>query len=140
MTAGYSSRNLVQKLGIKEGTRVIVIGAPPNYQSLLKPLPSGASIHTRLPASSDFIHAFARSHAELARKFPRLAGSLTDDGILWISWPKRSGGMPTDLDENVVRELGLTEGLVDVKVCAVDETWSGLKFVRRLVNRAPRSK
>jgi hypothetical protein len=139
MTAGYSRRNLVQKLGIKEGTRVIVIGAPPNYQSLLKPLPAGATLHTRLPALCDFIHTFARSRAELAREFPRLAGSLTDDGTLWISWPKRSGGMPTDLNENVVRELGLAEGLVDVKVCAVDETWSGLKFVRRLVNRATRA-
>jgi hypothetical protein len=140
MRAGYSSRNLVQKLGIKEETRVIVIGAPPNYQSLLKPLPSGATIHARLPASCDFIHAFARSRAELAREFPRLADALTDGGSLWISWPKRSARMQTDLDENVVRELGLREGLVDVKVCAVDETWSGLKFVRRLVNRATRSK
>jgi hypothetical protein len=140
MTAGYSRRSLVQKLGIKEGTRVIVIGAPPNYQSLLKPLPSGATVHAQLPASCDFIHAFARGRAELARQFSRLAGALTDDGTLWISWPKRSGGVATDLDENVVRQLGLAEGLVDVKVCAVDETWSGLKFVRRLVNRATRSK
>jgi hypothetical protein len=118
---------------------VVALGAPPNYRSLLGPLPSGASIHGRLPASCDFIHKFARSRAELAREFPRLAGSLTDDGTLWISWPKRSSGTETDLDENVVREVGLTEGLVDVKVCAVDEIWSGLKFVRRLVNRAPRS-
>jgi hypothetical protein len=140
MTAGYSRRSLVQKLGIKEDTRVIAIGAPPNYRSLLRPLPSGATIHARLPASCDFIHTFARSHAELAREFPRLADALTDGGTLWISWPKRSDRMQTDLDENVVRELGLKEGLVDVKVCAVDETWSGLKFVRRLVNRAARSK
>jgi hypothetical protein len=140
MTAGYSRRSLVQKLGIKEGTHVIVIGAPPNYQSLLKPLPSGAAVDATLPASCDFIHAFARGRAELARGFTRLAGALTDDGTLWISWPKRSGGVATDLDENVVRQLGLAEGLVDVKVCAIDETWSGLKFVRRLVNRATRSK
>jgi len=140
MTAGYSRRSLVQKLGIKEGTRVIALGAPPNYQSLLKPLPSGATVHARLPASCDFIHAFARRRTELAREFPRLADSLTDDGTLWISWPKRSGGMETDLNENLVRELGLTEGLVDVKVCAVDDAWSGLKFVRRLANRASRAR
>ena len=140
MTAGYSRRSLVQKLGIKEGTRVIALGAPPNYQSLLQPLPSGATVHARLPASCDFIHAFARRRTELAREFPRLADSLTDDGTLWISWPKRSGGMETDLNENLVRELGLTEGLVDVKVCAVDDAWSGLKFVRRLANRASRAR
>ena len=140
MTAGYSRRSLVQKLGVKEGTRLVALGAPPNYRSLLGPLPSGAGIHGRLPASCDFIHKFARGRAELAREFSRLAGALTDDGSLWISWPKRSGGVATDLDENVVRQLGLAEGLVDVKVCAVDETWSGLKFVRRLVNRATRSK
>jgi alkylation response protein AidB-like acyl-CoA dehydrogenase len=140
MTAGYSRRSLVQKLGIKEGTRVIALGAPPNYQSLLKPLPSGATVHARLPAACDFVHAFARRRTELAREFPRLAESLTDDGTLWISWPKRSGGMETDLNENLVRELGLAEGLVDVKVCAVDDAWSGLKFVRRLANRATRSR
>jgi hypothetical protein len=138
--AGYSRRSLVEKLGIKEGTRVIALGAPPTYRTLLSPLPPGASVHTTLPGSCDFIHHFARRRSELASQFPRLADSLTDNGTLWISWPKRAAGTETDLDENVVRELGLTEGLVDVKVCAVDEVWSGLKFVRRVANRGSHPK
>ena len=135
MNSGYSRRSLSQKLGIKPNTKVIALGAPPIYQALLAPLPSGATVQTRLPASCDFIHHFARRRTDLAERLPRLADALTDDGTLWISWPKRAAGAHTDLTENVVRELGLTEGLVDVKVCAVDEVWSGLKFVRRVVNR-----
>ena len=135
MISGYSRCSLSQKLGVKANTRVIALGAPPTYQALLAPLPSGATVQTKLPASSDFIHQFARSRVDLAGRFPRLATSLTDEGILWISWPKRAAGADTDLTENVVRELGLAEGLVDVKVCAVDEVWSCLKFVRRVVNR-----
>ena len=135
MNSGYSRRNLSQKLGIKANTRVIALGAPPTYQALLAPLPSGATVQTRLPESCDFIHHFARRRTDLADRFPRLAAALTDEGTLWISWPKRAAGAETDLSENVVRELGLTQGLVDVKVCAVDEVWSGLKFVRRVVNR-----
>ena len=135
MISGYSRRSLSQKLGIKPNTRVIALGAPPTYQALLAPLPSGATVQTRLPASSDFIHHFARRRADLAEKLPRLSAALTDEGTLWISWPKRAAGADTDRTENVVRELGLTQGLVDVKVCAVDEVWSGLKFVRRVLNR-----
>jgi len=135
MTPGYSGRSLSQKLGIKPDTRVVALGAPPTYRSLIAPLPAGATVQTRLPASSAFIHHFARKRSDLAEKLPRLAAALTDEGTLWISWPKRAAGADTDLTENVVRELGLEHGLVDVKVCAVDEVWSGLKFVRRLVNR-----
>jgi hypothetical protein len=135
MNPGYSRRSLSQKLGIEPDMRVIALGAPPTYQALLAPLPAGAKVQTRLPVSSDFIHHFARRRADLAEKFPRLATALTDQGTLWISWPKRAAGVDTDLTENVVRELGLEQGLVDVKVCAVDDVWSGLKFVRRLVNR-----
>jgi hypothetical protein len=135
MAAGYSKRSLVDKLGIKPGVPVTALAAPPTYPTLLGKLPAGASIHSRLPASSAFIHRFVRERAELASDFPRLARALTDEGTLWISWPKQASGMETDLNENVVREIGLKFGLVDVKVCAVDEVWSGLKFVRRMRNR-----
>jgi hypothetical protein len=135
MTAGYSRRRLAEKLGIKQGTRVTALSAPPSYPSLLGKLPEGATLHTRLPSSSDFIHRFARLRKDLAGDFPRIARALTDEGTLWVSWPKQASGVETDLNENVVRELGLAQGLVDVKVCAVDDVWSGLKFVRRVVNR-----
>jgi hypothetical protein len=133
--AGYSGRTLVEKLGIKPKTTVVVLSQPANYRSILGVLPSGTKLRSRLPAASGFIHSFARRRRDLAAQFPRLARALTDDGTLWISWPKRASGVDTDLNENIVREIGLAQGLVDVKVCAVDETWSGLKFVRRVENR-----
>jgi hypothetical protein len=133
--AGYSQRALAAKLGVKPGSQMVVLGAPPEYASLLGDLPTGATLHGKLPKVSAFIHRFVRHQAELAREFPQLADALADDGVLWISWPKRSSGVATDLKENVVRDLGLQRGLVDVKVCAIDDVWSGLKFVRRLENR-----
>ncbi len=134
--AGYSKRTLVEKLGIRPSTQVVALSPPPTYASLLGTLPTGSSLHSRLPAASGFIHKFARTRDDLAADFPRLGRALTDSGTLWISWPKRASGVETDLTEDVVREIGMKQGLVDVKVCAVDEVWSGLKFVRRLVNRA----
>jgi hypothetical protein len=133
--AGYSSRTLAGKLGIKAGTRVTALHAPPTYAVLLGTLPEGATLHSRLSGSSTFIHRFASRRRELVAEFPRIARALTDQGSVWISWPKQSSGVETDLTEKVVRELGLAEGLVDAKVCAVDEVWSGLKFVRRVANR-----
>ncbi len=138
MAAGYSNRSLAEKLGIKPGTRVIALGAPSTYRALLGKLPTDTTIHRRLPDTSGFIHGFVRWRDDLTRDFPRLAGALTDRGTLWISWPKKASGVTTDLTENVVREIGLALGLVDVKVCAVDEVWSALKFVRRLENRGSR--
>ena len=134
--AGYSARSLTEKLGIRPGTRVIALGAPAEYPSLLAPLPRDVTVQKRLSSPARFVHRFARTRKELAAEFPRLAVALDDDGSLWISWPKGSSGVETDLTENVVRELGLPLGLVDVKVCAVDQNWSGLKFVRRLSNRS----
>jgi hypothetical protein len=134
--AGYSTRALTEKLGIKQGTRVIALGAPAEYPDLLAPLPEDVTIQKRLSSPARFVHRFVRTRKELAAEFPRLAAALDDEGTLWISWPKISSGVETDLSENVVRELGLPLGLVDVKVCAVDQTWSGLKFVRRLSNRS----
>jgi hypothetical protein len=138
VSAGYSHRSLPQKLGIKPGVRIVAVHAPPTYASLLGELPAGAAVLSRLPTSAEFIHYFAHRRRELAADFPRLARALTDGGTLWISWPKKATGVTTDLDENLVREIGLTQGLVDVKVCAVDEVWSGLKFVRRIENRSKR--
>ena len=135
MATGYSKRSLVEKLGISPGTKVAALAAPPTYGDLLGRLPLGASIHSRLPASATFIHRFARRRGELETDFPRLAKALHDEGTLWISWPKQSSGVETDLTENVVREIALMHGLVDVKVCAIDEVWSGLKLVRRVENR-----
>jgi hypothetical protein len=134
--AGYSTRTLSDKLGIRPYTRIVALGAPPTYRSLLEPMPEGASLHSRLPVSAGFIHRFVRSRKELEAEVPRLAAALSDEGILWISWPKQSSGVETDLNENLIRELILKWGLVDVKVCAVDDVWSGLKFVRRVENRA----
>jgi hypothetical protein len=134
-TAGYSKRTLVQKLGIKPGTQIAVLGAPVTYPSLLGTLPTGATLRSRRPASDAFLDQFARRRKELTAVFPRLARALTDEGTLWISWPKQAAGVDTDLYVFLVREIGLSHGLVDVKVAAVDETWSGLKFVRRVENR-----
>lgn len=129
--AGYSSRPLVEKLGIKPGTTVILVGGPPGYAALLGELPPRVTIKTSLPAAARFIHQFVRLRIELETAFPRATKTLVDDGILWVSWPKKSSKLPTDLTEDLVRAIGLPLGLVDVKVCAVDEVWSGLKFVRR---------
>lgn len=133
--AGYSGKPLAQKLGVKPGMTVAALGAPRQYAALLRPLPTGARIQPRVGRGAAFIHFFTTRRAELARRFPALARALAPDGTLWISWPKGASGVATDLTEDVVRTIGLATGLVDVKVCAVDEIWSGLKFVRRLKDR-----
>jgi hypothetical protein len=133
-TAGYYGTPLHKKLGIKAGRTAWFSGAPDGYNSeLVKAGPFQTA--KKLTRDLDFLHFFTSSRADLRREFPRLRESLKANGMIWISWPKRSSGVPTDLDENIVRDLGLKAGLVDVKVCAVDETWSGLKFVFRLKDR-----
>jgi len=117
---------------------VIAIDAPRGYRALLGALPSGARVETRDGAGRgprDFIHCFAAARRNLERRFPLLERALAPAGMLWISWPKGTSRVTSDLTENVVREIGLASGLVDVKVCAVDATWSGLKFVRRVKDR-----
>ena len=133
--AGYSGKPLAQKLGVKAGVTVAALNAPRNYARLLRPLPAGARIQAKVARLAPFIHFFSKRRAELARRFPAFARALTPDGTLWISWPKGASGVATDLSEDVVRTIGLATGLVDVKVCAVDDVWSGLKFVRRLKDR-----
>jgi len=133
--AGYSARPLARKLGIKPGTPIVVLNAPPNFSRLLSPLPEAATVRRVLAPGAAYIHLFARTQRQLKSTIAATKDALAKDGMLWISWPKGSSGVESDLNENVVREIGLTHGLVDVKVCAIDPTWSGLKFVYRLRDR-----
>jgi hypothetical protein len=132
--AGYSGTPLPAKLGIAAGTRVLLDGAPPGLP--LEPLPAGVTPHRRPGREPyDVVLLFAPGAARLHARWPALAARLTTAGRLWVCWPKKSSGVPTDLTEDVVRGFGLARGLVDVKVCAVDATWSGLAFVRRRKDR-----
>jgi hypothetical protein len=129
-----SGRPLVVKLGLDAGMRGAVLGAPPTYRESLV-ADSGADLVEALLPELAFIQLFVTERAALARELPRAMKSLVDRGALWVSWPKRASRVPTDVTEDVVREVALPLGLVDVKVCAVDEVWSGLKLVRRLPGR-----
>lgn len=133
--AGYSSRPLVAKLDIKPGYRVLLEAAPKGFPALLSPLPEGVSLVTPRARQADAALLFVTSARVLAERFPLLATKLPPAGLLWVAWPKKSSGVATDLSEGVVRAIGLAARLVDVKVCAITETWSGLKFVRRLADR-----
>jgi hypothetical protein len=135
MTAGYSGKRLIEKLGLKPGASALIVKAPNDYIKLLGRLPDDVTLRRRGAGPFDFIHLFAKSIDELHAALAPARRSLVKNGSLWVSWPKRTSGVRTDLDENLVRDMGLALGLVDVKVCAVDETWSGLKFVIRLANR-----
>ena len=133
--AGYSGTPLARKLGIREGARVVLAGAPPGAEDLLEPLPDGVRLSRRLGAPADVVVAFHTSRRELEARFPRLRAAIHDAGGLWIAWPKRASGVATDLTEDVVREIALANGLVDNKVCAIDGTWSGLRLVVRVADR-----
>jgi hypothetical protein len=133
--AGYSKKSLVTKLGIKPGTRIHFAKPPPNYDRTLGELPAAVEIADKLDDSLDFVQFFTQERTELEAEFPVLKQAIAYDGSLWISWPKKASKVKTDLNENIVREVGLANGLVDVKVCAVDEIWSGLKFVYRVKDR-----
>jgi hypothetical protein len=137
MTTGYSGTPLPQKLGIQPGMILWVINAPVNYAELVTPLPQGAAIEQgTAPAQCGFIHYFATSRAQLKAELPRLCKRLSMRGTLWISWPKKTSGVPTDITEDTLRAVGLPLGIVDVKVCAIDDTWSGLKFMWRMQHRS----
>lgn len=133
--AGYSGTPLVKKLGLKPGQRAIFLHAPAGYERTLGQLPDGLRPSARLAGVAEFIQLFATSQSALRTDFEKAREHLASDGALWVSWPKRASGAATDLDENIVRAMGLKIGLVDVKVCAVDDKWSGLKFVYRLKDR-----
>lgn len=133
--AGYSETSLAKKLGIKEGFRVALVGEPQGFRRELAGLPDGVRFVTSVQASLDVIVYFVKSQLELTQNFTPLASRLAPAGMLWIAWPKKASGMISDLSDNSVREIGLAAGLVDVKVCAVNEIWSGLKFVIRVKDR-----
>ncbi|MCB0167688.1 MAG: DUF3052 domain-containing protein [Anaerolineae bacterium] len=133
--AGYSKRTLAAKLGLKPGLTVYLVNPPENYGDTLGPLPETIRFVAPPEMAINIIQFFTKSRLELEALFPRLKVVMAIDGMLWISWPKKASKVETDLDEAIVREIGLANGLVDVKVCAVDEIWSGLKFVYRLKDR-----
>src|SRR6476659_3618425 len=132
--AGYPGKPLAQKLGVVAGCTVAAIGTPANYQELLRPLPNGVRF-CAVNAKPQLIHYFCTERVRLAKDLPALRRKMRDEAMLWISWPKKNAGLATTVTEDVVRELALPLGLVDTKVCAVDETWSALRLVVRLVNR-----
>jgi hypothetical protein len=134
--AGYSGTPLPKKLGIKPGARLALVSAPDGFaDTALQPLPGQVQLRSRPRGPLDVIVFFTERRAELERRFGKLAAALDPAGALWIAWPKRSSGVRTDLTEDALREVGLPHGLVDNKVCAIDETWSGLRFVIRKENR-----
>lgn len=134
--AGYSGTPLAKKLGFRENFRVALLSAPDDSGAELGVLPTGVKIFTTARPSSDLILFFTKSAAELRRKVPGFADKLTQTGMLWIAWPKKSSGVITDLSFDVVQQTGLAAGLVDTKICAINEVWSGLRFVIPVRNRA----
>lgn len=133
--SGYSGTPLARKLGIKPGFRVKTVGAPPHYLDLLDPLPEGVRVSSRLRGTVDLWHIFAVSPARLAPILDRARVAIPQNGTIWVSWPKRSSGVATTLDGDGIRVAAFERQLVDVKVCAVDEVWSGLKLVIRKDHR-----
>ena len=132
--AGYSGTPLAKKLGIREGARIAVLSAPKGFAESLK-LPTGVQLKRDARGRLDVVLFFVTRSGELTRRFPTLARALEPDGGLWIAWPKRTSGVATDLSENPIRDIGIANGLVDNKVAAIDDAWSGLRFVYRLADR-----
>jgi len=135
LAAGYSGTPLAKKLGIRSGDTVALVGAPNGFETELDGLPDDVRLRRRVGGKPDVIVLFTTQARDLERRFPTLAKSVWPDASLWIAWPKRSSGVTTDLDENRLRDIGLPHGLVDNKVCAINEVWSGLRFVWRKENR-----
>jgi hypothetical protein len=133
--AGYSGTPLARKLGVRPNETLIALNAPENYAQLLEGLPENVTISGRVTAKPVFVHLFVRQRSDLEKRLRALRIRLDDAGILWISWPKKSSKVATDITEDTIRAVALPLGFVDVKVCAVDETWSGLKLMIRRENR-----
>ena len=132
MTAGYSGTPLPKKLGVKEGTRLAVIGAPDQFESAIGDLPAGVQLALKMGSEADVILLFATKFSRLKTDFAKAAKMMPEGGgMLWVAWPKKAAKMETDLEFDVVQKHGLASGLVDTKICAIDETWSGLRFSRR---------
>ena len=138
--AGCSGKSVVQKLGIKPGFCIFVVQAPRAYGDIVGELPDDVTIASRLKAPLDMVHLFAIEAKGLAAKLRSYRAAIEPDGMIWVSWPKKASGVATDLTENVLRDTALPLGLVDIKVCAIDDTWSGLKFVIPKDQRAKRLK
>ena len=136
--SGYSGKALAEKLGITSWARVKTRNAPANYQQLLGGLPNDVTLSSRLRRPVDLVHIFSIARAHLRTELRHAIDEIEQDGAIWVSWPKKSSRVRTDITEDGIREVALPMGLVDVKVCAVDETWSGLKLVIRRVNRKVR--
>lgn len=129
--AGYSATPLARKLGIKSGNEVFLVGAPEGYHHLLTPLPEAVRFVSRFSETTDIVHLFSARRADLEKALSTFRAAMKPTAMLWVSWPKKSSRVPTDITEDTVRAVALPMGLVDVKVCAVDDTWSGLKLVVR---------
>lgn len=135
MPVGYSGTPLVRKLGLKPGMACAILDPPDGYWDLLEGLPEGLRFRDPPGEDLDFVHIFVKQRKGLKGHLEEFRGAIAQNGMIWVSWPKRASRVATDLTEDVIREIGLSSGLVDVKVCAVDETWSGLKFVIRKEDR-----
>jgi len=133
--AGYSGTPLAGKLGIKEGARLALLGAPGGFDDVLAPLPPAVTVLRRLGPALDVAVLFVTERRVLERRFPIVAAAIAPAGGFWVAWPKRASKVPTDITEDVLREVGLPHGLVDNKVCAISDVWSGLRFVWRKENR-----
>jgi hypothetical protein len=131
MTAGYSGTPLVKKLGLKAGDSVCLLGAPANFRKLLAPLPEGVTFGAKIAKGSDVVHLFTAERKVLEKTLATCRRTLNPDAMVWVSWPKKASKVPTNITEDVIREIALPLGFVDIKVCAVDEVWSGLKLVVR---------
>jgi len=129
--AGYSLAPLAQKLGIKTGNNVLIVGAPAGYLKSLQPLPADVRVAERLSASVDIVHVFTADRVELEKSLATFRRKLAPTAIVWVSWPKKTSGVPTQVTEDIVRRVALPMGFVDIKVCAIDDVWSGLKLVVR---------
>jgi Protein of unknown function (DUF3052) len=134
--AGYSGTPLAKKLGIKDGARVFLVNAPGDYARMVAPLPGGVRMVKRIDHETDLIHIFTTRRRDLDTALLRAMKLMRPNAAIWVSWPKRSSGAATDVTEDTIREVALPLGLVDIKVCAVDDTWSGLKLVIRKERRA----
>ena len=128
---GYSGTPLAKKLGLKPGSNLVLSGAPQEYATLIEPMPAGVSIGARISAATDIVHVFTTRRREFQSFLATCRSKLKPDAMVWVSWPKQSAKVPTEVTENVIREIALPMGFVDVKVCAVTEVWSGLKLVVR---------
>ena len=135
VTSSYSKKTLAERLGINVGQRIAILNAPENYPIALEDLSANVALLNMPVGPFGFIHFFTKNRRELEDRFPELKRELTPSGMLWVSWPKAASKVPTDLNENIVRDIGLAHGLVDVKVVSVDEVWSALKFVYRVRDR-----